>query len=114
MGINASKTPLDVAKTMYQSRLIGVEPVYEYDKVNNRKTDKLLGFHYINILKSLEYEKLKIFIESTEPLIKLDKNKLNHELEVSYTDLELSCYIMNNMIHLKGTATSVSIVKGEK
>lgn len=82
--------------------LVDVAPVYEYK--DNRRTDNITGYRYTVAMPERGLDKINIKIDGNQLV-----EKPNGYVEVIFTGLELSLYMMNNQPQIKATATGITL-----
>ena len=87
-------------------RLWLTDVVAAYAYKNNMKTDEIVGYKYVVTLPDKGFEKISVKIDG----IKQIEKPGNGYVEVSFTDLTLFVYMMNNMPQIGGRATKVTQV----
>ena len=84
--------------------LVDIVPAYAYR--NNLKTDEITGYKYVTTLPDRGFEKISIKVDGRKQLEKPESGYI----EVSFTDLELFVYMMNNQPQIGARATKVTQV----
>lgn len=82
--------------------LVDVSPYYKY--VNNQKTDEIEGYKYSVAMAEKGLEKINVKIAG-QKLMETPESFV----EVKFTGLELSVYMMNNKPEIGAKATGISL-----
>ena len=98
--INASKTIGTI-----QPLLVAVDPIHEF--VDNRRSDKILGYMYQVVLPSAAYKSLSVKILDKPQLLQMPED--GTAISVVFQDLELFLYWRSGSIEVGAKAASVSV-----
>ena len=111
MNICKLQIPLGIVTKDANLILLSVSPNYEY--VNNKITDNLLGYKY-TVVEDITFEKLIVKVASTTPVITQEQiDTAKDRIFVTFNNAIAKPYrnVSNGQYDLSINANSVSIVK---
>lgn len=87
-----------------------LETEYQLVEVNNWRdynTHEQLGFSYVVLFPKLKYEKIRVEVKGTSPVISNEELGKHGKIPVKFENLMVSASLFNGRLSAKGSADSV-------